>query len=67
MSSDGEEVSAMAYGLQLTGCGIFLVEQFSGISAVLKPNPQKQQNPHISVEASFCMVRHQESNQCINN
>ncbi len=32
MSSDGEEVSAMAYGLQLTGCGIFLVEQFSGIS-----------------------------------
>lgn len=51
----------MAYGLQLAGCGIFLVEQFSGISAVLKPNPQKQQSPHISVEASFCMVRHQES------
>lgn len=33
MSSDGEEVSAMAYGLQLAGCRIFLVEQFSGISA----------------------------------
>ncbi len=46
----------MAYGLQLAGCGIFLVEQFSGISAVLKPNPQKQQSPRISVEASFCMV-----------
>ena len=26
------------------------------------PKPQKQQSPHISVEASFCMVRHQESN-----
>ena len=46
----------MAYGLQLTGCGIFLVEQFSGISAVLKPNSQKQQSPRISVEDSFCMV-----------
>ena len=61
MSSDGEEVSAMAYGLQLTGCGIFLVEQFSGISAVLKPNSHTKRSPYISVEASFCMVRHQES------
>jgi hypothetical protein len=58
MSSDGEEVSAMAYGLQLAGCGIFLVEQFPGVSAVLKPNPQKQLSLHISVKASFCMVRH---------
>ena len=56
MSSDVGEVSATAYGVQLAGCGIFLVEQFYGISAVLKPNPQKQQSPHISVEASFCMV-----------
>ena len=60
MSSDVGEVSATAYGVQLAGCGIFLVEQFSGISAVLKPNSQKQQSPYISVEASFCMVRHQE-------
>lgn len=65
MSSDGEEVSAMAYGLQLTGCGIFLVEQLSGISAVLKPNSHTKRSPYISVEASFCMVRHQESNQAL--
>lgn len=57
----------MAYGLQLAGCGIFLVEQFSGISAVLRPNSQKQQSPHKSVEASFCMVRHQESNRNVSN
>ena len=62
MSSDVEEVSATAYGVQLAGCGIFLVEQFSGISAVMKSDAQKQQSPQISVEASFCMVRHQESN-----
>lgn len=39
MSSDVGEVSATAYGVQLAGCGIFLVEQFSGISAVLNPLP----------------------------
>lgn len=56
MSSDVGEVSATAYGVQLAGCGIFLMEQFSGISAVLKHNSQKQHSLHISGEASFCMV-----------
>lgn len=59
MSSDGEEVSAMAHGLQLAGCGIFLVEQFSGISAVMKPIPRNNKAPTFLWRLRFvwCGIR----------